>query len=218
MKRSHGLFTITILLGVGLCGIMYRCVRTGAESSAGSGLAPAKQPDGGATTPELADLAEMRREMVQLRRQLWAQGQRLAAVDPVKAQDSAAARDPRTDPEGRAEQERRSREFIASVDAAFRKETTDPGWSSATSSVVQTALSVDSDLRPLARGVECRSHTCRVEIADDSSGKLGKILPVFVQQVGQDLPSVITTRVAGAGGATLVLYMSRRDTPQAMSQ
>lgn len=220
MKRSHGLLTITALLGVGLCGVVYRSVRTGAEAPAGSSLAPAKQPVGGATTPESTELAEMRREMAQLRRQVWAQEQRLAAADPAmaNAQDSAAAKDPRTDPEARAEQERRYREFMASVDAAFRKETTDPRWSSATSSVVQTALIADNDLRPLARGVECRSHTCRVEIADDGSGKLGKILPVFAQQVGQDLPSVITHRVEDAGGvATMVLYMSRRDTTQAMT-
>jgi len=222
MKRSHGLLTITALLGVGLCGVVYRSVATGAGAPAESGLGSAKQPVGGATTPESAELAGLRREMAQLKRQVWAQGQMLAAADPARAkpeaQDSAAAKDPRIDPEARAEQERKYREYMAGVDAAFRKETTDPRWSSATSSAVQTALIADNDLHPLARGVECRSHTCRVEIADDGSGKLGKLLPVFAQQVGQELPSVVTSRVEDAGGAaTMVLYMSRRDATQAMT-
>jgi hypothetical protein len=220
MKRSRGLLTITALLGVGLCGIVVRSVYTSAEAPTESGLAPAKQPASGAAASESAELAEMRREIAQLRRQVWTQEQRQAAAGPGKAeaQDPAAAKDPRTDPEARAEQERKYREYMAGVDAAFRKETTDPRWSSATSSAVQTALIADNDLRPLARGVECRSHTCRVEIADDGSGKLGKILPMFAQQVGQELPSVVANRVEDAGGAaTMVLYMFRRDEMPAMA-
>jgi len=221
MKRSHGFLTITVLLGVGLCGVVYRAVRTSAETPDENGLAATKQPVGGAATQESAELAELRREMAQLRRQVLTQGQRLAAGDPAKAeaQDPAAAKDPRTDPQARAEQERKYRDYMAGVDAAFRKETTDPRWSSATSSVVQTALIADNDLRPLARGVECRSHTCRVEIADDGSGKLGKIIPIFAQQVGQELPSLVANRVEDAGGAaTMILYLSRRDETQAMAR
>jgi len=100
---------------------------------------------------------------------------------------------------------------MAGIGDAFRNEATDPRWSSSTSSVVQAALVADNDLRSLARGVECRSRTCRVEIADDGSVKLGKILPMFAQQVGRELPSVAAERVEDAGGAaTMVLYMSRR--------
>jgi hypothetical protein len=103
---------------------------------------------------------------------------------------------------------------MAGVDAAFRAESTDP-WSSTASSIVRTALAVDGDLRPLARNVECRSRTCRVEIADDSPGKLGVLLPMFAQRVGEQLPSVLVDRIASpTGAATIVLYLSRNsETP-----
>lgn len=85
-------------------------------------------------------------------------------------------------------------------------------WSSATSSLIQAVIDGDNDLRPLARGMECRSQTCRVEIADDGSGKLSKLLPMLVHQVGRDLPNVVFDRIQEAGGsATMVLYMSSRD-------
>ena len=122
------------------------------------------------------------------------------------------------DPEARAEVERKYQAYIAGVDAAFRQEATEPRWSSAASAAVHKVIAGDDDLRPLARGVECRSHTCRVEIADDGSGKLGKLLPMFAQQVGQELPSVLANRVENAGDtATVVLYMSRRNATQAMT-
>ena len=211
MKRLLAFLTVTVLLGIGLYSTVYRSVHTGTEAPTDRDGASAKRSP---ATPESAELAELRQELTQLKRQMWTQGQGVSATDPAKADahDPAGAKDPRTDPEARAEQERKYREYMASVDAAFRNEATDPRWSSATSSVVQTALTADSDLRPLARGVECRSRTCRVEIADDGSGKLGKLLPMLAQKVGRELPSVTADRVQEAGGAvTMVLYMSRRE-------
>lgn len=215
MKRSHGLLAIAALLIVGLCGIVYRSVYRGGEAPAEK-TSSSKQSAGGAATAGSVELAELRQELAQLRRQVWTQGQRLAPADPAQAtsQGPTAAKDPSTDPEVRAEQERKYKEYMAGVDAAFRKEVTDPAWSSTTSSVVQTALVADNDLRPLARSVECRARTCRVEIADDGSGKLGKIIPMFAQEVGPRLPSVTADRVEDASGAaTMVLYMTRPEEP-----
>jgi hypothetical protein len=212
MKRSHSLLAITGLLCVGLCAAVYRAVRTAEGAPAGLGLA-ATRPIGGATTPGSAELAELRRELAQLERQVQLQGKALAAA-PARAEAQApdAADDSRQEPESRAEQERKHRSYLAGVEAAFRAEATDPSWSSASASAVQAALVATSELRPLARAVDCRSHTCRVEIVDDGSGKLGKLLPVFAQQIGHELPSITADRVVnGRGAATMVLYMSRRD-------
>jgi hypothetical protein len=77
--------------------------------------------------------------------------------------------------------------------------------------VVQTALASSREIRTLGRGVECRSHTCRVEIADDGGGRLGKILPMFAQQISKELPNLAANRLQNAGGATMVLYLSRND-------
>ena len=219
MKRSHGFLILTALLSIGVSGVVYRSVHSGTETPAEHGSASTRPPAGGAAIPESAELAELRQELVQLRHQVWAQGQGPAAPAPAQADaDPAAAKDPRTDPETRAEHERQYREYLAGIDAAFHKEAPDPQWSSAAASVVSAALVADDDLRPLARGVECRSRTCRVEIADDGSGKLGKILPMFAQQVSESLPSATAGRIEDAnGGVTMVLYMSRREETPAMA-
>lgn len=127
---------MTVLLGIGLYSIVYRSVHTGAEAPADRDGASAKR---GPVTPESAELTGLRQELIQLKRQMWTQGQMLSATDSAKtgAQNPAGAKDLHTDPEARAEQERKYREYMASVDATFRNESTDPRWSSATSSVAR---------------------------------------------------------------------------------
>jgi hypothetical protein len=100
---------------------------------------------------------------------------------------------------------------VDGVAAAFRGEVADAGWSTTASSAIQAAIAGDEALTPLARGVECRSRTCRVELVDDGSGRLVQALPMFIHHLGRDLPRVTVDRVEGTGGpAAMVLYMSRR--------
>jgi len=211
MKRSHGFFMIASLLAVGLLVATYRSVHAPAESIPAS----AKQPVGPAALPEAAELAELRREMVRLTLMVRSQRQPLPAEGPAATVENgvAGAKDPREATETRAEAKHRRREYMAGIAAAFRDETMDPRWSSATLAVVQTAISGDDDLKPLARAVECRSHTCRMEIADDGTGKLGQIIPQFAERLGQSLPSIVASHVEEpGGGAITVLYMSRPET------
>jgi len=208
MKRSTGFVAVSLLLGITLFGV-YRAVRTSAASPTEGGAPPATQATG--TNPEAADIAALRSQVAQLSRLVRAQGQSLASAPPAKA-DDPDAKDPRSDPEARAAAQRAYHDYIAGIEAAFRKEARDPRWSSATSAAVQTALVTDDELRRLTRGVDCRSRTCRVEIADDGSGSLGKLLPMFAQHVGKELPSVAFDRVEDPSGATtMVLYMTRPD-------
>ena len=214
MRRSHGFLVMTIVLGAGGLGV-YRAVHDGVDLPE-PGPASPRPRAGAATTADSAELAELRRELVQLRHQVWTQGQRMPTTDPASAgtPDRATTRGARTDPEARAEHERRYREYMAGIAAAFHQEIPDPRWSAATTEVVQAALAADSDVRPLARGVECRAHTCRVELADDGSGSLGKLVPMFAQQVSESLPSATAERIEDASGAaTMVLYLTRRDEP-----
>ena len=205
MKRSRTFLAVAILFSIGLCCVVYRSVRTSAEA------AGARRSAGEAAAAGSAELGELRQELFELRHQVLSHEQKLRVGDPAAF---APTQTEPPSPEARAEDERRYREFVAGIEAKFRDELRDPQWSAATAAAVQTALASDSDLRPLARGVECRSQTCRVEIADDGSGKLGKLLPLFAQQVGQSLPSMTADRVEDASGAaTMVLYMSRSIEP-----
>ncbi|HEX7836019.1 MAG TPA: hypothetical protein VF469_01085 [Kofleriaceae bacterium] len=210
MRRSFGVLCVAAALGVGLCWTVYRSVRGEAASRPTTGSAGASRPEDDATPSQVA---ELRRELGELRRQVWAQGQR-AGGEPSRG-EAARARDPRTDPEARAEYERARREAIAGVEAGFRGEATDPRWSPAASTAVQAVLAADDKLRSLAREVECRSRTCRVEIADDGTGELDKVLPEFTVRVGQDLSSAVYDRAQGADGVPRrILYLSRPSTPQ----
>ena len=64
-------------------------------------------------------------------------------------------------------------------------------------------------IQAAAGNVDCRSRTCRVEIADNQSGKLDKELPLFVNSVGGTLPNMKAERVGDRSGpSTMVLYFT----------
>jgi hypothetical protein len=211
MKRPILLAIILLIGGILLLGA-YRAMHAPDESSAAS----AKHRVGTAATYEAAQLAELRQEMARLNLTVRNQGQQL----PVAGHAATSENDPpdvngarAADPETRAEAEHRRRQYMAGLDAAFRNEMMDPRWSPVTLAMVQTAISGDDNLKLLAPAVECRSHTCRMEIVDDGTGKLGQIIPQFAQRLGQDLPSIVANHVEESGGrATTILYMSRPET------
>ena len=110
------------------------------------------------------------------------------------------------------------RDDLAAVESAFRDEAMDPRWSPAMASALEAALVATSDSRPMPHGIECRSHSCRIVIAEDAAGHADRIVPEFVQRVGQDLPRVVAGRVPHDRGATTtVLYLSRHEERPAMA-
>lgn len=212
MKYSHSLVTIIGLIGIGVAAIVVGALRTSSE-------APPADRDRAANRPVRATMPEPPRLPEPGAKLPLPSSPTHGHVPTGPAEETSrlpVAGGARAALDTRAEQEREYRAYMAGVDAAFRAEPTDPPWSSATSLIVRTALSGDGDLRRLARNVECHSRTCRVEIADDGPGKLGVLLPMFTQQVGDQLPSAVADRIVNpAGGATIVLYMSRNSETQA---
>jgi hypothetical protein len=130
-------------------------------------------------------------------------------VAPGREED--LANDPRTDPAARAKAERERQEQMAVVEANFQQEPTDQMWSFEAAGAVQEALANDEMGQTALRSIECRSSTCRVEMADDDTGGLAKGLPVFLQQLAETLPGSVTANYVddGAGGKIMILYMSR---------
>jgi hypothetical protein len=71
-------------------------------------------------------------------------------------------------------------------------------------------------LRGFAHNVECRSQTCRIEIADDGTGILSRRLPFVALGLADVLPSVSTEPADPASGhGGMVLYMSNQPPPVA---
>lgn len=213
MKRFTHVLLALGALGVGGAGVLLRCAR-GASDVPGPPSADVERARGEReVTSEAAELAELRRELSQLRRQVHAQEEHLASVVAVPGTPGETQeRDPRTDLELREEAERKHREYMAERETSFRKEPEDPRWAAATAAALHAAMADDRELRASARSVECRSSTCRLELTDDGSGRLDRLVPRFAMHVAQELRSATATRVQDPSGAvTMVLYMSSRD-------
>lgn len=132
----------------------------------------------------------------------------------------APARDASSDAETvRAADAEQRRVYMEAVAQAFNDEKVDASWSSNASSRVREVLDGDESLRGVAHSVECRDRTCRVEIADDGSGRLNSRLPVIALGVADVLPNVAAERVdRDDGRSSMVLYMSAQAVASAPKQ
>lgn len=161
------------------------------------------------------DMAALRQEIARLRAEVstvqrWIHAQRRAARSVVSERADDPAKDLRTDPAARAAAERERQKQMEVIEANFRQEPADPWWSFGAEGAVQEALASDEIVQHTLLGLECRSHTCRVELADDNTGELSKAMPLFLHQLATTLPSGTAHYVDdGNGGKTMILYMSR---------
>jgi hypothetical protein len=201
-----------VTVGIGDYAAFGKGVRppAGAASSAPSGAAP------GSDKPSRSDneTAALRAGVARLHAEVAALREQMAATQG-SARADADADDPGPAPRDPAEIAQRKREWhahMADVASRFQREAMDPGWAPSTLSAVRSALSSNDAMRDKVRDVECRSQTCRVELADDGSAAMSKDLPLFVHQLAGVLPSVQADHVdEGDQRSALVLYMTRRE-------
>jgi uncharacterized phage infection (PIP) family protein YhgE len=187
-------------------------------SAASRAALPSGHPLGtiaaGATTASasVADLAA-------LQEQVSALGAELArlrdAADPsagvtARSDDAAAALRQKNDPALREQAERAAQTLAQHKETAFRAENTDPRWATATATAVRQALAGDAGAEALvARSVECRAQSCRVEL-DMASAKVHELLPMFALRMAASLGSMAASQTDRADGSTaMVLYLSR---------
>jgi hypothetical protein len=97
------------------------------------------------------------------------------------------------------------------IETNFRQEPANPLWSFEAEGAVQAVLASDEIVQNTLLDLECRSQTCRVELADDDTGELAKAMPLLLHQLGQTLPSSATANYVddGNGGKIMILYLSR---------
>jgi len=193
------------------------------DKAASSSLAEASSPAPGRTASsevallrreverlrdEVSDLAEasgVRRELAELRSQIAAmQEGRAAAQQLVPAA---------------AEQAERDRELeMQAVETRFQEEAIDAVWSEGASAAVLEALEDPETDALEIRSLDCRSKTCRVEIAEDESSDSAGMLPTFLMRLNEALPRTVASRIELAdGSASTVLFLSAKsvaDQPQ----
>lgn len=153
-----------------------------------------------------------------LQRQIEDLQRRLAALDSRTARGAmpqpvvASAVHPDTeeqrDPQTRMEQQRRYHESMQQLAAAFERETVDRGWSDRTTAALRTTFG-DGFRGGEMRSIDCRSTTCRIEIAEDNSGEFSKSMPLLALQLAQTLPNMSADRNDdGSGQSRTILYLT----------
>jgi hypothetical protein len=135
-----------------------------------------------------------------------------AAVSAVPPSASAANGEAGHEPplsvaEQRAAEEQKQRARMEAVEEAFRKEVFDQNWARETRGSVEVAMQTEN-VHLQARSVECRSQTCRVELADDESPAIQAGLENLPQAVGGTLPLMQIARTDDAAGHHTILYLS----------
>jgi hypothetical protein len=99
---------------------------------------------------------------------------------------------------------------LAAAEKAFRGEAVDPDWSPAMADAVRATVSqVDRSHLP-PRSVECRSQSCRVELADGNAPPSAADLALVLDRFVQTLPRATAGLVDAADGHKVtVVYLAR---------
>jgi hypothetical protein len=166
----------------------------------------------GGTAASVDDIRALREEVASLRAGISVL-RRQGPKQPESAStspDSQPGADVRSDTLARAEAARERQNQMEAVDAAFRQQAIDPTWSANSSSSIRNALNSEEVGGIQADNIDCRSESCRVELRDDGSGRLGKSLPMLAQQLAGTMPNITANNISQANGdSTVVLYLSR---------
>jgi len=169
---------------------------------------PHRSPVDGDNAALKADLYQLHEEVANLRAQLAARQGEPAPEPSAKVTEIGAAHTP----EEQADQDARWHAHMNAIAERFRAEPKDPRWAQTATAAVQAAASANEAIRGALRGVECRSDSCRVEIVDDRSGGVAKGLPLFVQSLGDTMPTMQADHEEdGQGHVNMTLYLSRLD-------
>jgi len=102
-------------------------------------------------------------------------------------------------------------DHIESVEAGFRAEPIDPQWAATTKTKLEEFFSGNTVFRSTSRSIECRTRTCRVEIAaDDSKGDVRNEIHNLGILLSDIVNSMQSERIQGKDGRVInVIYMSR---------
>jgi len=157
----------------------------------------------------------LRTEVALMRNQVLALSERASdpraiAAEPPTASDQPST--PATVQSQREESARRWKEHMAQVAADFEREPVDQDFMILNKAAVDRTIQSDPVILAATRKVDCRSHTCRVEMQTSRSGQVDRQLLPFLQSVGRTLPKVQVDHFdADDGQKTVVLYLSNQE-------
>jgi len=157
------------------------------------------------------DMTALRQEVALLRReianmQLQLREQAMAATDKVPAREESDD----VQMKSVEEEERANHERTETLEAAFIQESVDQQWADEATHAIKEALGREDMGQLVLQSLECRSSSCRMQLANNGSGDMPKSLPLLMQLLSETVPYVTAGEVEdSAGGTSLVLYMSQ---------
>ena len=153
-----------------------------------------------------SELSVLRQELTRLKSEMSKLQQNSVATQGSEGSFGQASRD---DAETLAENEAIRHQHMEAVETEFQQELPDQDWADDVQNHLHATFATDEIVQSALLSAECRSHTCRVELAHDETGQLDKMLPMIVQQLGEKLPSVTANYIYdGDELQSIILYMS----------
>ncbi len=131
------------------------------------------------------ELLQMKDELARLR----------AEVGGLRAEAARAAPAPTPEPfepPSRGEQEAQFLTYMADVDQRFRNEPRDHDWADQAPGYIREAAASKLVPAGLVGDVDCRSRTCKVELAPLDAPVLGKGIDLMIAELAQVLPNART--------------------------
>ena len=202
------------LLVVGACSASHDHADAASASQApvaAASVAISGQASDSSMLPTAAQFAELREQVSALRRDL-AELRAKSARAPASGPDASTERDLRAARSAAlAEAGQAERLRVVAAESAFRAEPADLRWGTSMNATVRNALvGPGGDSAAQLGSIECRSQTCRVELAGEASGASPQDLLMLVGRLGQSLPHAEFGQVDhGDGRPVTVLYLTR---------
>ncbi len=160
------------------------------------------------------DVALLKTEVNGLKAEIAALREAMRGFAKVKSTKEISVQDtdkivPPSDEAIRAEEEKYFAEQGAALETDFRQQTIDPVWSSEAATLIRKGLASDKISGNAIVSLECRTHTCRLELANNGKNKPPDFIE-FPQQIAGELSNMMVSQTE-SGDDTTVFYLSKEE-------
>jgi hypothetical protein len=171
----------------------------------------AKQID---TVQQNDDVVTLKTDVVNLKLELAALREEMHSMTKVKVDTAILGRDadksvPRSDEEIRAEEEKHFAVQGEALESGFRQQTIAPKWSAEAMALVRAGLAKDKISGDAIVSLECRTHSCRLELANNGKNQTPDFVE-FPQHIAGELSNVMVSQTESSDSST-VFYLSKEE-------
>jgi hypothetical protein len=178
-----------------------------ARAPGAPGVRSDKAPIGSAAPgAQSEDVNRLEGRITFLQSELASLQEQLARRTPGDTTSTPKASGPTAAPSSTISEKDRLREALAQREADFEAEARDHRWARDTTSAFQDAVTQGPALRAALKSIDCRTTTCRVEMAVDRTPAFQKQLDDLTDKLGPILPSMSYQRVSQPDGTTTTVY------------